>query len=113
MLKKIECFIQPFKLDDIKDALIEAGAEGITITEVKGFGMQRGFVKGEKPDKSVKFLPKIKMEIVVDEEKVDRLTKTIVDLAKTGEFGAGKIFVLPVEDAIRIRTSEAGISAIT
>ena len=113
MLKKIECYIQPFKLDDIKDALIEAGAEGITISEVKGFGMQRGFKDGEKPKKSVKFLSKIKMEIVVDEEKVDILTKTIVDLAKTGEFGAGKIFILPVEDAIRIRTSEAGISAIT
>ena len=113
MLKKIECFIQPFKLEEIKDALIDAGVEGITLTEVKGFGKQRGYLKGEIPNKDVKFLPKIKLEIVVDEEIVDDVTKTIVKLAQTGEFGSGKIFILPVEDAIRIRTKEAGISAIT
>jgi nitrogen regulatory protein P-II 1 len=112
MLRKIECFIQPFKLDEIKDALIESGVEGITMSEVKGFGKQRGFISGEVPNKEVKFLPKIKLEIVVDEEIIDKVTKTIVRLAQTGEFGSGKIFILPVEDAIRIRTQEPGINAI-
>jgi len=113
LLKKIECFIQPFKLEEIKNALIDSGVEGITLTKVEGFGKQRGYLKGEIPNKDVKFLPKIKLEIVVDEEIVDLVTKTIVKLAQTGEFGSGKIFILPVEDAIRIRTKEAGISAIT
>ena len=112
MLKKIECFIQPFKLDGLKDALIDAGVEGISVSEVRGFGKQRGFIKGEIPNKHVKFLPKVKLEIVVDEEIVDQVTRTIIKLAQTGEFGSGKIFVLPVEDAIRIRTQESGISAI-
>ena len=113
MLRKIECFIQPFKLDAVKDALINAGVEGISVTEVRGFGKQRGFKEGEVINKEVKFLPKIKLEIVVEEEVIDEVTKTIVRLAQTGKFGSGKIFVIPVEDAIRIRTSEAGISAIT
>lgn len=112
MLKKIECFIQPFKLDSIKDALIGTGVEGMSVTEVKGFGTQRGYIKGEVPNKGVKFLPKIKLEIVVEEEIVDDITKLIVKLARTGEIGSGKIFVLPVEDAIRIRTSESGKRAI-
>jgi nitrogen regulatory protein P-II 1 len=112
MLKKIECFIQPFKLDEVKNALIEAGVEGITMSEVSGFGRQRGYIKGEIPNKEVKFLPKVKLEIVVDEEILDDVTKTIVRLAQTGEFGSGKIFILPVEDAIRIRTQESGINAI-
>jgi nitrogen regulatory protein PII len=112
MLKKIECFIQPFKLDEVKDALIESGVEGITVSEVRGFGKQRGFIKGEQPNKEVKFLSKVKLEIVVDEEIIDDVTKTIVRLAQTGEFGSGKIFILPVEDAIRIRTQESGINAI-
>lgn len=113
MLKKIECFIQPLKLDGLKDALINVGVEGITMTDVSGFGRQRGYAQGEKPNKDVKFLPKVKLEIVVDEEILDNVTKTIVKLAATGEFGSGKIFILPVEDAIRIRTKESGISAIT
>lgn len=112
MLRKIECFIQPFKLDCVKDALIEAGVEGITVSEVRGFGKQRGYLKGEKPSRNVKFLPKIKLEIVVDEEIVDEVTKLIVKLAQTGDIGSGKIFILPVEDAIRIRTSESGKRAI-
>jgi nitrogen regulatory protein PII len=112
MLKKIECIIQPFKLEEIKDALIEAGAEGISVSEVKGFGKQRGFIKEELPNKDVKFLPKVKLEIIVDEEVVDSVTKTIIKLTRTGEFGSGKIFILPVEDAIRIRTQESGVSAI-
>ncbi|MBM3707995.1 MAG: P-II family nitrogen regulator [Actinobacteria bacterium] len=112
MLKKIECFIQPFKLDAVMDAIIEAGVEGISMSEVKGFGRQRGFLKGEVPNKLVKLLPKVKLEMVIDEEKIEEVTKTLVKLCQTGEFGAGKIFVLPVEDAIRIRTQESGISAI-
>ncbi len=112
MLRKIECFIQPFKLDSVKEALIEAGVEGMSVTEVKGFGKQRGYIKGEIPNKEVKFLPKTKLEIIVEEEVVDDITKLIVKLARTGEIGSGKIFIIPVEDAIRIRTSESGKSAI-
>ena len=112
MLRKLECFIQPFKLDEIKDALFEVGVEGMSVSEVKGFGKQRGYINGGKPNRQVKFLPKIKMEIVVEEDIVDNVIKTIVKLAKTSEFGSGKIFVIPVEDAIRIRTEESGKSAI-
>ena len=113
MLRKIECFIQPFKLDTIKKALIKAGVDGMSINEVKGFGRQRGYINGEIPNRKVKFLPKTKLEIVVDEEDVDDVTKLIVKLARTGEIGSGKIFIIPVEDAIRIRTSESGKSAVT
>ena len=112
MLRKIECFIQPSKLDQIKDALIEAGVDGISVSEVKGFGRQRGRLNGEKPSSGVKFLPKTKLEIVVDEEIVDEITTLIVKLARTGKIGAGKVFIIPVEDAIRIRTSETGKAAI-
>ncbi len=112
MLRKIECFIQPSKLDQIKDALIEAGVDGMSVSEVEGFGRQRGRLNGEKPSGRVKFLPKTKLEIVVDEEIVDEITTLIVKLARTGKIGAGKIFIIPVEDAIRIRTSEAGKAAI-
>ena len=113
MLKKIECFIQPFKLEAIKDALLETGVEGITISNVEGFGKQRGYIEGEKRNKKVKFLPKIKLEIVVDEEIIDNVVQKIVKLAATGKIGAGKIFILSVEDAIRIRTKESGIAAIS
>jgi len=82
------------------------------MSEVSGFGRQRGYIAGEIPNREVKFLPKVKLEIVVDEEILDNVTKTIVRLAQTGEFGSGKIFILPVEDAIRIRTQESGINAI-
>lgn len=112
MLKKIECFIQPCKLEEVKNALIEAGAEGITMSEVSGFGKQRGYISVDIPDKHVKFLPKVKLEIIVDEEILDNIINKIVHLSKTGEFGPGKIFILPVEDAIRIRTQESGINAI-
>lgn len=112
MLKKIECFIQPSRLDKIKDALIEAGVDGMSVSEVKGFGRQRGQLSGEKLSNKVKFRPKTKLEIVVEEEIVEEITTLIVKLARTGKIGAGKIFVLPVEDAIRIRTSESGKAAI-
>ena len=112
MLRKIECFIQPSKLDKIKDALIEAGVNGMSVSEVEGFGRQRGHTNGDAPSTEVKFRSKTKLEIVVDEEIVDEVTSLIVKLARTGKIGAGKIFVIPVEDAIRIRTSEAGKAAI-
>jgi nitrogen regulatory protein PII len=112
MLRKIECFIQPSQLDKIKDALIEAGVDGMSVSEVEGFGRQRGRLNGEEPSDKVKFRKKTKLEIVVDEDIVDKVTSLIVSLARTGKIGAGKIFVLPVEDAIRIRTSEAGKAAI-
>ena len=112
MLKKIECFIQPSKLDSIKDALFDAGVEGLSVSEVQGVGRQRGYTKKEKEGKEVKFLPKTKLEIVVDEEIVEKIIALIKKLGKTGTIGAGKIFVVPVEDAIRISTEEVGKSAI-
>lgn len=112
MLKKIECFIQPFKLDAIKDALFEIGVEGMSVIEAKGFGRQRGYHENEVPNKKVKFLPKIKLEIVVDEDIVEDVITVIKRLARTGNIGAGKMFVLPVEDAVRISTEETGRSAI-
>ena len=113
MLRKIECYIQPSKLDSIKDALIEAGVDGISVSEVKGFGRQRGQLNGDKIPGRVKFLTKTKLGIVVDEDIVDEITALIVKLARTGRIGAGKIFIIPVEDAVRIRTSEAGRSALS
>ena len=112
MLRKIECYIQSSKLDEVRDALINAGVDGMSVSEIQGFGRQRGHLNGEISDKKVQFRPKTKLEIVVDEEIVDDITKIIVKLAQTGKIGAGKIFILPVEDAIRIRTSESGKSAI-
>jgi nitrogen regulatory protein P-II 1 len=113
MLRKIECFIQPSKLDKIKDALIEAGVDGMSVSEVEGFGRQRGHANGDLPSDRVKFLPKTKLEIVVDEEIVDETIKLIVRLAQTGKIGSGKVFVIPVEIAVRIRTSESGRSAVS
>jgi len=112
MLKKIECFIQPSKLDSIKDALFRAGVEGMSITDVRGVGRQRGYTKDEKPKKEVKFLPKEKLEVVLDENMVEDVITLIKKLARTGTIGAGKIFVLPVEDAVRVSTDEVGRSAI-
>jgi len=112
MLKKIECYIQPYKLENLKDALIEAGVEGMSISKVKGFGKQRGYTEDEVPNKEIKLLPKVKLEIVVDEKIVEDVARLVIKLAHTGKIGSGKIFILPVEDAIRIRTSESGISAL-
>lgn len=112
MLRKIECFIQPSKLDEIKDALFEEGVEGMSMSEVQGFGKQRVYTNSGEINRQVKFLPKIKLEIVIEEEIVDNVIKKIVNLAKTNKIGSGKIFVIPVEDAIRIRTEESGKSAI-
>lgn len=112
MLKKIECFIQPSKLDNLKDALFGAGVEGMSVLEVKGAGRQRGYGRDEKPEEEVKFLPKTKLEIVVDEAIVEDIIVLIKRLARTGTIGAGKIFVVPVEDAVRVSTDEVGRSAI-
>jgi nitrogen regulatory protein P-II 1 len=108
-MKKIEAFIKPFKLDDVKSALMEIGIKGLTVSEVKGFGRQKGHTELYRGSEyRVDFLPKSKLEIVVSDDEVDRVVETIVNVAKTGSIGDGKIFILSVEDAIRIRTGESG-----
>ena len=112
-MKKIEAIIKPFKLEEVKDALGEIGIEGMTVTEVKGFGRQKGHTEIYRGSEyTVDFLPKIKLELVLPEERVDAAIKAIVGAAKTGKIGDGKIFVSIVEDAIRIRTGEKGNSAV-
>lgn len=112
MIKKIEGYIQPSKLDALKDALVEVGITGMSISQVQGFGRQRGYHQGEEKASKAKFLEKTKIEIVVDEEIVEDIVQIIMDMARTGNIGAGKIFVLPVEDAIRIGSGEVGSAAI-
>jgi len=116
MLRKIECYIQPFKLEPLTRALVELGVDGMSVTEVRGFGRQRGQVVKQRgqpaPKLEIKFLPKLKLEIIVPEDMVDAAVVLITKLARTGTVGAGKIFILPVEDAIRIGTGEAGHTAI-
>ena len=112
-MKKIEAIIKPFKLDEIKDALNELGVHGMTVTEVKGFGRQKGHVelyRGAEYD--IAFIPKVKLEIVVPEALTQQVISTIEEKAKTGKIGDGKIFVFSVEEVIRIRTGERGESAI-
>lgn len=112
-MKKIEAIIKPFKLDDVKDALIEIGITGITITEVKGYGRQHGHNELYRgAEYVVDFIPKIKLEIFANDEFVDQIVSIIEDTAKTGKIGDGKIFVSSVEDAIRIRTGEKGGDAL-
>ena len=112
-MKKIEAIIKPFKLDDVKEALSQVGVEGLTVTEVKGFGRQKGHTELYRgAEYVVDFLPKIKLEIVVRDEIVDRVIEAIADAANTGKIGDGKIFVLPLEEAIRIRTGERGPAAV-
>jgi nitrogen regulatory protein P-II 1 len=112
-VKKIEAIIKPFKLDEVKDALNEIGVQGMTVTEVKGFGRQKGHVelyRGAEYD--IAFIPKVKIEIVVSDAMVTKVVSTVEDKAKTGKIGDGKIFVLPVEEIVRIRTGERGDTAI-
>jgi nitrogen regulatory protein P-II 1 len=112
-MKKIEAIIKPFKLDEVKDALNSMGIQGMTVTEVKGFGRQKGHVelyRGAEYD--VSFIPKIKMEIILAESMVEKAVATIVEKARTGKIGDGKIFVSTVEQIVRIRTGETGESAI-
>jgi nitrogen regulatory protein P-II 1 len=112
-MKKIEAIIKPFKLDEVKENLNEIGIQGITVTEVKGFGRQKGHTELYRgAEYVVDFLPKIKMEVVVKDDMVQKVVETIVDTAKTGRIGDGKIFVLPMDEVIRIRTGEKGEEAI-
>jgi nitrogen regulatory protein P-II 1 len=112
-MKKIEAIIKPFKLDDVKEALAEADISRITVSEVKGHGRQQGHTELYRGNEYVvEYLPKIKIEIVVNDEFVDKAIEAIIKGAKTGKIGDGKIFVLPVEDVIRIRTGERGSEAV-
>jgi nitrogen regulatory protein P-II 1 len=112
-MKKIEAIIKPFKLDEVKEALAKQGVEGMTITEVKGFGRQKGHTELYRgAEYVVEFLPKVKIEILVADERAASIAKAIEDAARSGQIGDGKIFVLPVEEALRIRTGERGPAAI-
>jgi len=112
-MKKIEAIIKPFKLEEVKDALGEIGIEGMTVTEVKGFGRQKGHTEIYRGSEyTVDFLPKIKIELVLTDEKLDEAVQVIVKAAKTGKIGDGKVFVSPVEEAVRIRTDEKGAAAV-
>lgn len=112
-MKKIEAIIKPFKLDDVREALTELGLNGMTVTEVKGFGRQRGHTEVYRgAEYAVDFLPKVKVEIVLADDMVERAVETIIETAHSGKIGDGKIFVLPVEQVVRIRTGETGEAAI-
>jgi nitrogen regulatory protein PII len=113
MLKKIEAIIKPFKLDDVKEALNEIGIQGMTVSEVKGYGRQKGHKEVYRgAEYVVDFIPKIKLEIVVDAGRVEQVVAKIRESAYTGKIGDGKIFVLAVEQAVRVRTAETGIDAV-
>lgn len=112
-MKKVEAIIKPFKLEDVKEALSAIGIKGMTVTEVKGFGRQKGHTEIYRgAEYVVDFLPKAKIELVVESDLVPKVVETIMDSARTGRIGDGKIFVMPVEEAIRIRTGERGINAL-
>jgi nitrogen regulatory protein P-II 1 len=112
-MKLIIAIIKPFKLEEVKDALAEIGVEGMTVTEVKGFGRQKGHTEIYRGSEyTVDFLPKVKIEIVVTDEIKDKVVGTIVKAAKTGKIGDGKVFVTPVEEVVRIRTDERGDGAV-
>ncbi len=112
-MKKIEAIIKPFKLDDVKEALHEVGVSGITVTEAKGFGRQKGHTELYRgAEYVVDFLPKVKLEVVVDDALASRVVEAIANAAQTGRIGDGKIFVIPVESALRIRTGEKDSDAI-
>lgn len=112
-MKKIEAVIKPFKLEEVKEALADFGIVGMTVTEVKGFGRQRGQTEIYRSNEySADFLPKIKIEVVLSEDKVEEALDAILKAARTGKIGDGKIFVLPVEEAVRIRTGETADAAV-
>lgn len=112
-MKKIEAIIKPFKLDEVKDALNGIGIKGMTVSEVKGYGRQKGHTEIYRgAEYVVDFIPKIKLDIIVADEMVDQVINTIIDKSRTGKIGDGKIFVLPVEQVIRVRTGETGSEAI-
>jgi nitrogen regulatory protein P-II 1 len=112
-MKKIEAIIKPFKLDDVREAIAEVGITGMTVTEVKGFGRQKGHTELYRgAEYVVDFLPKMRVEVVVADDQVERVVEAIVGAANTGKIGDGKVFVTPVEQAVRIRTSDAGEKAL-
>ncbi|HIE27172.1 TPA: P-II family nitrogen regulator [Candidatus Poribacteria bacterium] len=112
-MKKLECIIRPFKLEDVKEGLDSLGIQGMTVTEVKGFGRQRGHTELYRGSEyAIEFLPKLKIEIVVPDDILDEAVEVILQAANTGKIGDGKIFVIPVEEAIRIRTGERGDEAL-
>jgi len=112
-MKKVEAIIKPFKLDDVKEALTEIGVIGMTVTEVRGFGRQKGHTELYRGSEyTIDFLPKVKVEIVVPDHLVDKVVETVIVAAKTGSIGDGKVFVFPVEESVRIRTGERGEDAI-
>jgi nitrogen regulatory protein P-II 1 len=112
-MKKLEAIIKPYKLDEVKEALSKEGVLGMTMSEVKGFGRQKGHTELYRgAEYVVDFLPKIKIEIVLDDEQVKRVTEIIESTARTGKIGDGKIFILPIDDAVRIRTGERGDGAL-
>ncbi len=112
-MKKVEAIIKPFKLDEVKEALARHGVEGMTVTEVKGFGRQKGHTELYRgAEYVVEFLPKVKLEILVPDERAEMVARAIEGAAKTGQIGDGKIFILPVEEAVRIRTGERSVSAL-
>ena len=112
-MKKIEAIIKPFKLEEVKEALAEVGVQGMTVTEVKGFGRQKGHTEIYRGSEyTVDFLPKVKIEIVVDDAQAEGVAQSIVKSANTGKIGDGKVFISNVEEAIRIRTGETGTSAV-
>jgi nitrogen regulatory protein P-II 1 len=113
VMKKIEAIIKPFKLDDVKEALSKLGVHGMTISEVKGFGRQKGHTELYRgAEYVVDFLPKVKIELLLDDSQTAAVAEAIIATARTGRIGDGKIFILPVDDAVRIRTGEHGTQAI-
>jgi nitrogen regulatory protein P-II 1 len=112
-MKKIEAIIRPFKLDEVKEALVEEGIRGLTITEVRGYGRQKGHTETYRGSEyRIEFIPKIKIEVVVEKEKAEKVIEAILRTAKTGQVGDGKIFIYEVQDVIRIRTEESGKEAL-
>jgi nitrogen regulatory protein P-II 1 len=114
LVKKVEAIIKPFKLEEVKDALAAVGVQGLTVSEVKGFGRQKGHKELYRgAEYVVEFLPKAKLEIVVSDDIVEKVVKAIVDGAATGRIGDGKVFVAPIEEAVRIRTGETGDAVLS
>ena len=112
-MKKIEAIIRPFKLDDVKEALLEEGVRGLTISEVRGYGRQKGHTETYRGSEyRIEFVPKMKIEVVIEDSKVEKVVDAICKTAKTGQVGDGKIFISKVEDVIRIRTDESGKHAL-
>jgi nitrogen regulatory protein PII len=112
-MKKIEAILKPFKLEDVKEGLAEIGIEGMTVSEVKGFGRQKGHTEIYRGSEyTVEFVPKIKIEVIVDDQLAEAASVAIIEAAKTGKIGDGKVFISPIVDAVRIRTGETGCRAL-